>query len=273
MEKNNLVPVVSRKFTVSGERFTMAADSEMDELRNIRNKIRDFETIPKRLTEDELKLIILVAVTIKVIKGKLNMPKKQWDYLATSKNMEAAILANALGYFTPAFAGLSNWALENTALEKALNAIKNRVVGGAGMKVTAMANLKITLDLALAYVNAIAKLNQPNAITIIEAALMTVINQGPRVIKPITVKVGTDAGTAIVSCPATTFEGKRVAGSYEKQWSADGGKTWVPLTTTSKCKIIATGLASGVPVIFRSRTTTTKGGTSAWVVSAPVTPV
>ena len=272
MQKKNVVPVVSEKLTVKESRLVKKMIQKAKRFRTDAQKLKFLKAVLKNQVSKKRLVIVMTAITVKVIKAKLGMPKAQWDFLASSVAMQKAIFTNTLGFFTPVFGGLAAWATQNTALSAALVVLKNRGTGGKGMKSTAMTALKPTLNQALAYVNGICALNQPNALTVIEAAMMVAINPGPRTVKPITVKVLADAGTVRVGCPSTYIGPKKVAGTYEKGWSSDGGRTWNPLPSIPKCKLIATGLISGVPVIFRSRTITTIGGTSAWVISLPVTP-
>jgi hypothetical protein len=246
------------------------AQSEQEE-RVIFINMMLWNKIPKA-EQRKIAHIILVSASVKIIKAKLGMPKGEWEYLAQSRLMRAAINTNTLTFFTPAFASLAAWDTQNNALNSALTAIRNKVSGAAGMKTTAMTNLSATLKKALAYVNGLCLDSQINAEAIIGAAFMQMTLTGTRVTKSITVKQTTDSGSVECKCPAAKFEGKRVTATYEKGYSKDGGATWIDLPAIAKCKIVATGLTLGVPVIFRSRVTTTKGGTTTWVISQPITP-
>ena len=217
------------------------------------------------------KAIILVVVSgDTTIKAKLAMSDKEDTFLKESRNMQAAISTNTLGYFSPAFAQISDWESQNGALGKALDAIKNKIVGAAGMKKTALKNLNVTLKLALAYVNGLMLLNQDEAKTIAEAALMTVVLPATRNKPPISAKQSSTSGAIKLAVIAVRIGKKRVTASYEWQYSLDNGVTWIALPNTVTAKTVALNMPIGKSVIFRSRSTSSKGGTSEWVISKAI---
>ncbi|MEI6487502.1 MAG: hypothetical protein WCP52_00995 [Bacteroidota bacterium] len=221
----------------------------------------------------ERQLIILFALSIITIKAKLGMPTRETDFLKHSEDMQEAIKKNTLGYFSPAFARLNQWKTENENLDKAITDVTNRVRGAEGRKKNAKANLRVTLKLALAYINELALLNQAKANSIIEASLMVVIHRSARVVKDFTVKQMEATGSILLRSASAKIDGKYVNASYEWQYTTDDGVTWIALPTTiNKAKTIAKDMVVGVATIFRKRITTSKGGTSAWVVSKPITP-
>ena len=272
MRNKNVVTVTSQKLTVKGNRLFRKTVQRIKKIKTV-SEMKQFEKWVLGIDDPETKrIIILAVVTIRVIKAKLAIPKKQYDFLAQSVAMQSAQSENDLSYFTPPFLGMKEWNTNNGALSDALVALKNKTIGAAGMKKTAMTNLKLTLNNALGYINTLISKQQNIAESIIEAALMEAIGGGSRVQSDITVTFGTEAASIKVKCPAAKIDGKRVTAVYEKGYSTDGGTTWTDLPSLPKCSIIATGLKTGTPHIFRSRVTTTKEGTSAWVVSKPITP-
>ena len=102
---------------------------------------------------------------------------------------------------------------------------------------------------------------------------MVVIQRSARVVKDFAVKQMEATGSILLRSASAKIDGKYVNASYEWQYTTDDGVTWIALPTTiNKAKTIAKDMVVGVATIFRKRITTSKGGTSAWVVSKPITP-
>ena len=216
-------------------------------------------------------IMIMLAVSIKIIKAKLAMPANDEEYYRKSFNMQAAILANTDGYFSPAFGRLTIWANENIALDTALDAIENKDANGEELKKAAMKNIVLTLKLALNFVNDLVLVNQPNALLIITAALMEPVGSGTIRKAEFVVKQTNESGSIKLISLAARKDGKLVAAAYEWEYSKDDGRTWIRLLITLTASRIATGMEIGVITLFRRRITT-KEGTGVWVVSRPITP-
>ena len=216
-------------------------------------------------------IMIMLAVSARIIKAKLAMPTNDEEFYRKSFNMQAAIFTNTLGFFTPAFSRLTIWANENIALDTALDAIENELPGGEALKVTAMANLNITLKLALNFVNDIVFLNQPQALSIIDAALMEPVGSGTIRKPAFAVKQTSESGSIKLISLAARKDGKLVPAAYEWEYSKDDGRTWTRLLITISASRIASGMELGVITLFRRRITT-KEGTGVWAVSKPITP-
>ncbi|MEI6487558.1 MAG: hypothetical protein WCP52_01275 [Bacteroidota bacterium] len=232
-----------------------------------------WKSLMKLPPSGERHTLILFALSVITIKAKLGMPRRDADFLKQSEDMHLAQANNTLGFFSPAFARLVQWKTENEALHNAMTDVTNGVNGAEGIKKDAKKNLQKTLKLALAYVNGLALDNQAKAEAMIEAALMKVIKQSSKSIKDFSVKQMEESGTIQLRSEAAKIDGKRVNAGYDWQYSINNGATWIALpSTVNKAKTLATDMAIGVATIFRKRVTTTKGGTTAWVVSKPITP-
>ncbi len=223
----------------------------------------------------EVGVVILLALIVRTIKGKLGFDINSADgiFLFKSKAIHDALVANVSGFYTPAFALLATLATQIAAFETAIEKMANRAPGAEGIKTEAKIALFATLKSALAYVNQLAYNNQPNAVAIITEAKMMVIAPPSRKKVEFAVKQGTATGEVKLISLATKIADKRVKGIYNWQYSIDSGLTWINLPDTLVAKTIATGMAVNKQILFRKRTTTSKGGTSAWSAPLEITPV
>jgi len=170
--------------------------------KEFKNFHKDFERPQERYRNDVIRMsgserfaIVLAGVTrIKLIKGKLAMPTEELAYLRKSQTIYDAFFNDDSGFFTVAFEMLGTLKDNNIALDNAFTDIENGIAGGEGDKITAMNDLRITLILALAYVNKLALLNQRQAVAIITAAHMEVIGRTKFDKQAISVKVGDAPG-------------------------------------------------------------------------------
>jgi hypothetical protein len=218
---------------------------------------------------------VLLLVVPRIIKGKLGFSMRTNDdtFLTLSKAIHAAIVADAGGFYTPAFGGLSTLASQATAFEAAIANFLKGMLGGEAAKREAKQALKITLDAALAYINNLAFLDQPNAAEIITGAKMVLVAKPSFDKQDFAVKQGNATGEIILRSKAAKFNNKRVKGFYEWQYSLDGGVTWISLDSTVVAHTTATGMQVDVKTWFRKRSTTAKGGISAWSNAITITPV
>jgi hypothetical protein len=220
-------------------------------------------------------LVILMLLIVRTIKGKLGIRLRSNDgtFLFAAKGIVVALTANTSGFYTPAFGSLALLNTQATSFETAIDNLVLGVIGAEGAKTEAKKALKITLDAALAYVNNLAFLDQPNAVEIITGANMLLVGTGSINKQDFAVRQGDATGEIKLSSLATKFNGKRVRGAYDWQYSTDNGLTWVSLDSTLVSKTTAIGMPVERKVLFRKRTTTVKGGISAWSVPVSITPV
>ncbi len=229
------------------------------------NKTKVPATIKERVTL-ACKYIIMIGSSVRKIKAKLKMPKRDLDFLARSRTMYAAQIENRNGYFTPPFQYLEDWEKQIKAFDSALKKAK-RVKGMAGEKNTKKNDLKDTHAALLDYVNYKVRKNPRLAAEIIAFAMMYIVKIGKKNKQDFTVESGDGINEAILRCIEYKINGKRTRASYEWEQSIDGGETWMPLPNTTKAKTVAKNLQKRVKYIFRKRITTTKHGTTGWVVS------
>ncbi len=221
---------------------------------------------------------ILLAVVTRKIKAKLGFTFNTGDtvFLSRSEAIAAAFALDAGGYFaaTP-FADLALLVTQNTALSTAIQNVKLGVMGAEGAKIAAKEAVKATLDLALGYVNSLARADQVNAVEIITSAAMMVIGAKELNKQDFAVKQSTDSGAVILRSLAGKFANKRVITIYDWQQSntPDVEASWFDLPSTSVANTMVIDLPLDKKVWFRKRTSTRKGGTSDWSPPLGITPV
>jgi hypothetical protein len=149
-----------------------------------------------------------------------------------------------------------------TALAKAQAATHARTMGAVETRNEAQRTLVAILQQLRGTVQGVADATPENAPSIIASAGMSVRKTPARPPRVFNAAPGLNAGTAkLVAASA----GHRA--SYEWEYSADGGKTWVAATPSLQAKTVVSGLPSGNTVQFRYRAVT-KTGTADW--SQPV---
>ena len=156
-----------------------------------------------------------------------------------------------------------------TEVTAAINSLQNaetaalaRTKGAVTTRNEQRAALVALLQHLKAYIQVRADANAENAASIIESAGVAVRKMPARKPRVFAAKPGTNSGTVEL---ITAAAGRRA--SYEWQYSADGGKTWVTVPSTLQARTTVTGLTPGSTVEFRFKSVV-KAGESDW--SAPV---
>jgi hypothetical protein len=149
-----------------------------------------------------------------------------------------------------------------TTLQTAESAALARTKGAVTTRNEERAALVALLHHLKAYIQVQADAGGDNAASIIESAGVAVRKAPVRKPRVFAAKPGTNSGTVEL---ITAAAGRRA--SYEWQYSADGGKTWVTVPSTLQAKTTVTGLTAGTTVEFRFKSVV-KTGESDW--SAPV---
>jgi hypothetical protein len=149
-----------------------------------------------------------------------------------------------------------------TSLQAAESAALARTKGAVTTRNEQRAVLVALLRHLQAYIQVQADAGGDNAASIIESAGVAVRKTPVRKPRVFAAKPGANSGTVDL---VTAAAGQRA--SYEWQYSADGGKTWVTVPATLQAKTTVTGLTPGATVEFRFKSVV-KTGESDW--SAPV---
>jgi beta-xylosidase len=147
-------------------------------------------------------------------------------------------------------------------LQAAETAALARTKGAVTTRNEQRAALVALLQHLKAYIQVQADAGGDNAASIIESAGVAVRKTPVRKPRVFTAKPGTNSGTVEL---VTAAAARRA--SYEWQYSADGGKTWVTIPSTLQARTTVTGLTAGTTVEFRFKSVV-KAGESDW--SAPV---
>jgi hypothetical protein len=136
----------------------------------------------------------------------------------------------------------------------------------AASKNGAKSALKKTLDLALAYINALAKDLPDLAYAIIADACMVAIDKGGIRKDKIKIKKLNAVGEFKLTTNAAIIDGKRVDAIYYWQYAilVEGEKAWFDMDETMVANTIAKNVSSLVKTWFRGRFKTKKGGMTPW---------
>ena len=145
-------------------------------------------------------------------------------------------------------------------LEKAQAAAQSRTKGAAAVrneKRTALVGLLRGLK---GYVQKVvdAAPDAEHALSLVHGAGMNAKKQGGPGKRTFGVVQGPVSGAVVITTPVAARRA-----SYEWEYSADGGKTWVAAPVTLKTRATVVGLVPGTSYAFRSRSVT-KAGTSDW---------
>jgi hypothetical protein len=148
------------------------------------------------------------------------------------------------------------------ALQVAQSAALARTAGAVTARNDRRATLVGLLQELRGYVQKTADADPENSAAIIQSAGMDVKKTPVHKPRVFAATQGAVSGTVKL---VTASAGHRA--SYDWESSTDGGKTWVPLTSTLQAKTSVTGLAAGTTALFRYRAVT-KTGVADW--SQPV---
>jgi hypothetical protein len=182
----------------------------------------------------------------------LKLPKPVPALVSTTHGIVQAMTGNAVfASPNPPLATLTGAAND---LSTAETAALSRVKGAVAIRNEKRTALETLLKQEAHYVQSVADANPENAVSIIEGAAMNVRKSAARKPKAFGAVAGPVSGTAKLS---TKSAGAR--SSYEWQYSADGGKTWVGAPGTLQAKTVITGLTPGATVQFRYRAVTKTG--------------
>ncbi len=143
-------------------------------------------------------------------------------------------------------------------LQSAENAALARTKGAVATRNAKRGALVKLLQQLKAYVQTTADADAQNGAPIVEGAGMSVRKTPTRMPRTFRASSGAVSGTASLVAPAAARRA-----SYEWQYSADGGKTWVTAPVSLQAKTIVAGLQPGATVQFKYRPVT-KGGEENW---------
>jgi hypothetical protein len=243
---------------------------------NILKRVRNTAFSGKRKGKKGV-IVLMSALLPSIIRARLAMPRGALEFQRKSMNMRQAMINDTKGYFslpfsTP-FTHLAKWKEDNDAFLQGINASKYFVGGGKARKKSSKLALRITLNKVENYVNDIMLEHQDVAAQIAENVYMELDHKGSTNKQEIAVEIGNSPGEIKVRTLAPKYEnGQQMRATYEREYSKDKGETWVSMQSNSKANDVAKGLESEVSHIFRKRHTTSRGGTTQWFYSKPITP-
>lgn len=176
---------------------------------------------------------------------KLRLIRKIGDFILAMRTYVLNIGNNATIFVTPSPA-LPGVKTDIDALETAETLAKTRVQGAAAARDLKYDKVLDDLNGLLAYVQNLAdnSVDEPTAISIIEASGFNVKNRGVRVKAPLSAKQGDVSGSVKLIAKSAA---KRA--SYNWRKSGDG-VTWTELPSSLQAKMIAEGFTPGRPAYF-----------------------
>jgi hypothetical protein len=187
----------------------------------------------------------------------LSFPKKISDFILYANNIAQKMTNNPeFPTPTPTVAAITAAVVdlqssETSALSRAKGAVAVR-----NEKRTVLVGL---LQQLRGYVQGVADATPENAASIIQGAGLAVRKVPTHKARTFEAETGAVSGSAKVTAVSA---GTR--SSYDWEYSADGGKTWVAAPSTIQAKTTITGLPAGTTVQFRYRAVTPKGGQGDW---------
>ncbi len=195
-------------------------------------------TIAIKTTHRALVALILPKVTAALILYAINIVKR--------------MTANA--YFPSPVPLLATITAAIADLQAAEAAALSRIKGAVSVRNEKRKALVMLLQQLRGYIQSIADADEANGPAIIESAGVALRKKATRPARVFAAKPGRTSGVATVLASSA---GPRA--SYEWQYSADGGKTWVTAPATLQSKTSIAGLAPGATVQFKYRPVTRLG--------------
>jgi hypothetical protein len=194
--------------------------------------------------------------SVNAIQIVLNLPNRVDALITRTTTIHDAIAQNAKTFPSPTptpvvFAG------HIADLSSKQATAKTRAHGAAAIRDDARKLVILDCKQLAAYVQAIANANPDNADSIAGQADMTVRKRTKPSKPPLGAK---QKLSGEVQLTAKALKGAR---ANDWQFSSDGGKTWISVSTSTKAKTVVTGLQPGTTVMFRHRAIT-KAGPQDW---------
>jgi hypothetical protein len=182
----------------------------------------------------------------------LAMPKPVPAFIVYVRNVVERITGNAF-FPTPVPTPIAITKATDD-LQVAEAAVLTRVKSAVSVRNQKRAVLVALLEQLRGYVQTVADADPANSTAIVESSGLAVRKTTPRKPHVFAAKAGPLTGTAKLVAPVA---GTRA--SYEWQYSADGGKTWVAAPVTIQAKTTIAGLVPGSTVQFKVRPVTRAG--------------
>jgi hypothetical protein len=206
---------------------------------------------------------IVMSTSIKAVHRslvRLNLPTSVPALITYTENILKRMTGNA-SFATPS-PSLATITTAVDDLRAAEAAAISRLKGAAAARNDKRKTLVGLLQQLRSYVQSVADADEGNGPAIIESAGLVVRKRPTHKARVFAAKPGRISGVVTVLAASA---GQRA--SYEWQYSADGGKTWVLAPVTLQAKTTIAGLTPGAVMQFRYRAVT-KAGEPDW--SAPV---
>lgn len=183
----------------------------------------------------------------------LGLPRRVADLIVRAQAVHDTMAANTKSLPSPSPA-LPVLQASIDALTAKEAAAKTRVAGAVDDRNAAEKVLRVDLNNERAYVESVVNADPTNAAQLAGDAGMTLRAPNVRSKAPLTVKAGKVSGEVHLVAKAT-----KGATANDWQYSTDGGKTWLPLPSTSQAETTLTGLSPATTIAVRHRALTRSG--------------
>jgi hypothetical protein len=202
---------------------------------------------------------VIMSAPTKIVhrpRVSLALPRRVPDLISYATRIVADMTNNpSFPSPTPTLAAI---AAAIAAVQTAQSAALAKTTGAATIRNEKRGVLVALLQQLGAYIQAVADANPENGASTIQSSGVAVRKTPTHVARSFAAEQGAVSGSVKVTAAVAA---RRAA--YDWEYSVDGGKTWVPTSTTLQAKTTVTGLPTGTTVQFRYRAAT-KTGAGDW---------
>jgi hypothetical protein len=211
-----------------------------------------FADIFDAFTRQEVTIMSTTPKTVHRSFASLKLPNKVPALITYAQGIVKAMTGNpAFPSPVPTLAAVTEAISE---LQTAETAALSRTKGAVAVRNEKRAALVTLLQQLRAHIQATADANPETSASVIQSAGVALRKTPVRTKRVFAAKFGPVSGSVHL---VTNTAARRA--SYEWQYSADGGKTWVSAPSTLQAKTTIPGLTPGATVLFRYRAVTKTG--------------
>ena len=233
-----------------------------------------FKTLKERVGS-RCALIVLLTV-IHVIQGRADMPTNNRAYQIMAVSFATSQTGNISGFFGTPFPGNALLISRAAAMLHEIQNFENEDGTGSATRVAkSKADLKVSVDLFVDFINSMCILNQSLAPSYIEAAKLVEVKYrtgGGK--KDLTISHGEGTGDINLVAKAIMDGDKKVNVTYNWRFGVitEGVLIWKALDSTPVAHTIAHAMPIDVKVLFSTSHTDADGVRSGWIGTTGIMP-